>query len=125
MDTILRISVFILFVWLSFLATVSFNKSIPINVYRKQARKQFTDFRTHSSTPEFIFIGEEAEIIKSDESIINNKGVIESYSLTCYARNSHGEYFMFVSNHEARPYFKHISHANAKIILGKDYREPT
>lgn len=124
MDTILGIGVFILFMWASFFATVSFNKSIPIDVYRKQAKKQFTDYRTQSSTPQFIFIGEEAEIIKSDESIMNNKGVIESYSLTCYARNSHGEYFMFVSNHGARPFFKHISHANAKIILGKDYREP-
>lgn len=99
--------------------------SIPIEVYRSQAKKQFMELQVRSHTPQLAFSGAQAEIIKSDESLIKEGEFIESYSLTCYARNDHGEYFMFVSNYGASPFFKHISHTNAKILFGDDYREPT
>jgi len=49
---------------------------------------------------------------------------VNNYSLTIFARNVCGEYFMFVSNHNSKPYFKHLSHASAKVVLENDYIAP-
>lgn len=95
--------------------------AIPLDEHRTRAKRQFRAHRTRSADARFAFNGEEAEILKSDESIVKHDGVVSSYCLTCYAKNVSGEYFMFVSNHEAQPFFKHICHTNANIILGDDY----
>ncbi len=124
MNFIYTAIVIVLCVWAISISLNRIADSISLDTYRAQALKQFMEYRTHSSTLEFILIGSEAEIIKSSEDIVNNKGWIMSYSLTCYARNAHGEYFMFVSNYEDKPFCKHISHANAKLILEHKYREP-
>lgn len=40
------------------------------------------------------------------------------------ARNPAGEYFLFISEGNTKPYVKHISQANAQLLLGKLYVAP-
>lgn len=124
MNLIFSIIVIALFAWMVTLTLKAIAHSIPLKTYRAQALKQFMEYRTQSTTPKFVFIGAEAEIVKSNEEIVRNEGLIDAYSLTCYARNVHGEYFMFVSNYEDKPFCKHLSHVNAKLVLEDKYREP-
>ena len=92
--------------------------------HKGAAMRQFLAFKTDSTNPSFVFHGEKATIIKTSEDqqqIDNNNW---DYFLTIYAMNPHGEYFLFISNQNAAPFFKHITHTNAKIALGVDYVEP-
>ncbi|WMW79651.1 hypothetical protein RF679_13450 [Undibacterium cyanobacteriorum] len=86
--------------------------------------RQFFDFKTDSTNPSLVFHGEKATIIKTSEDIRSDEEYIADYFLTIYAMNPHGEYFLFISNQNAAPFFKHITHTNAKIALGGDYVEP-
>ena len=124
MDLILGLIIFLLFIAAIVHRIQAHQSALPIEAHREKAHKQFRSHKTSSTEPRFVFDGEEAEIIQSDETVSHDDGIITSYTLTCYARNPAGEYFMFVSNDEQRPFFKHISHTNAKIILEKKYRPP-
>lgn len=88
---------------------------------RALAKQQFLEHRSLSHDPRFHFDGRTAEIVRTTEDISRSEQIILSYTLTCYARNSAGEYFMFVSNENSPPFFKHIEPAIAKIALGKHY----
>ncbi len=123
MNTLALIALIIFILWIIVATLTQIRDSIPIETYRAQAKKQFLEYRTHSTISSLIFIGAESELLKSTEDIVNSQGFIESYSLTCYARNTHGEYFMFVSSYDGQPFCKHISHTNARIILGDQYQE--
>lgn len=94
--------------------------------YREEAKEQFRAYRAKSSDARFVFNGADAEIVKEEESIIGDEDddLVVQYSLTCFARNAAGEYFMFVSNQNGKPFFKHVSQSNAKIALGKIYLSP-
>ncbi|WP_323504005.1 hypothetical protein [Undibacterium sp. 10I3] len=75
--------------------------------YREEAKEQFRAYRAKSSDARFAFNGADAEIVKEDESITSDEdnGVVVHYRLTCFARNAAGEYFMYVSNQNGRPFF--------------------
>lgn len=103
--------------------------------YRKQrlaALKEFHNFKTSSANTSLVFDGAKANIIheKSDSSSDMQTMTLSNYRksiyiFTFYVQNEEGEYFMYVSNHNAAPYFKHISQSNAKIVLGKKYLAPS
>lgn len=92
-----------------------------LNKLRALAKQQFLEHRSLSHDPRFHFDGRTAEIVRTSEEVPRSEQIIQGYSLTCYARNSAGEYFMFVSNENSPPFFKHIEPAIAKIALGKHY----
>lgn len=88
---------------------------------RAAAKRQLMEYRNQSTDPRFQFDGRAAEIIWTTEDIARSEQIILSYSWTCYARNQAGEYFMFVSNENSPPFFKHVEQTIAKIALGKNY----
>lgn len=92
-----------------------------LNLLKAAAKQQFLAYQSTSNDPCFQFDGSTAKVIKTKEDIARSQQIILSYSLTFYAKNHAGEYFIFVSNESGAPFFKHIEHAKAKIILGKKY----
>lgn len=124
MPDFLSLIIFASFLWLA-VEMVSERRQIKgLEVFQKQAIEQFRSYQTQSTTVFLNFIGSEAEIIRSKEDIVYEQGFVSSYSITIFAINQHCENFMFVSNQDGPPFFKHVSHVNAKIVLGEDYREP-
>ncbi|MFZ6675017.1 hypothetical protein [Undibacterium sp. Xuan67W] len=86
---------------------------------REEAKAQFLAHQVTSGDARFIFSGADALVMKEDEEIREDGGTVLYYSLTIFARNTAGEYFMFVSNMDGKPFFKHVNHSNAKIVLGE------
>jgi hypothetical protein len=87
------------------------------------------EFRTlvvNSEHPELRFDGRTAEVVDDrQEGIIDqDTGTFTLHRVHRFARNSHGEYFFLISEGSGKPFFKHISHVNARIALGKKYVAP-
>src|SRR4051812_31445883 len=93
--------------------------------FRAAAYAQFRDIKVHSTERKYCFDGATAAVISESENLSRGEEKDDvSYMLTCFARNVEGEYFMFISNEDCRPFFKHVSHSNAKIALGGKYVAP-
>ncbi len=94
--------------------------------FRVDADDQFRALRVSSNVPSLAFDGSEAEIVSQEESIecAPSGGSIIGYSITRYAMNRAGEYFMFKSNIGGRPFIKHLPQDRASIVLKDKYRAP-
>jgi hypothetical protein len=90
------------------------------------ADAQFRQLQVTGPTPEQSFDGRRAEIVLEERGHFHDRNSNKTTltSVTRFARNDHGEYFYFHSESEDAPYFKHISHANAKIALKRKYVAP-
>jgi hypothetical protein len=91
---------------------------------RIAAHNAFREFKVHSEDPYFHFDGSTARIVHEVEDLIGMTSNTASYSLTIYAHNEVGEYFMYIANQNGSPFFKHLSHTNAKVVLGNVYVDP-
>ncbi len=100
-----------------------FGKEYPLQ--RQAALDEFCNYKVASSCHSLEFDGAQAKIVheKAEVSskVFNELKTVRQYSFTFFAQNPAGEYFMYVSNPDGGPYFKHVSHTNAKIALGKKY----
>ena len=94
--------------------------------FRVDADEQFRALRVTSNVSSLAFDGSEAEIVSQEEHIecAPRGGPIIGYSITRYAINRAGEYFMFKSNIGARPFIKHLPQDRASIVLKDKYRAP-
>ncbi|MFN9708599.1 MAG: hypothetical protein ACK53K_03860 [Burkholderiales bacterium] len=93
--------------------------------FRLDANEQFRNLHVSSNMESLVFDGAEAEIVSEEEhfeATPNGKAFI-SYSITRYAMNRAGEYFMFKSNIGSKPFLKHLSRDRAKLVLKDKYRE--
>ncbi len=102
-----------------------FGKEYPQQ--RQAALDEFSRYKVASSCHTLAFDGAEAKIVH-EKAEVSSKPCNEfkktyQYSFTFFAQNPAGEYFMYASNPDGKPYFKHVSHTNAKIVLGKKYVE--
>lgn len=87
--------------------------------------EQFRQLVVASEQPEFCFDGSTAQIVKEDEEgVSDGNGAYTLLRVFRYARNAHGEYFYFISDGSGKPFFKHIPHENARIVLKKKYIPP-
>lgn len=91
---------------------------------RIAAHNAFRDFKLHSEDPYFHFDGSNARIVHEVEDVNRMTSKTVDYSLTIYAHNEVGEYFMYIANQNGSPFFKHLSHTNAKVVLGNLYVPP-
>ena len=92
---------------------------------RLEADEQFRRLHISSNMESLIFNGSDAEIVSEEEhfeATPNGKAFI-GYSITRYAMNQAGEYFMFRSNIGSKPFIKHLSRDRAKLVLKDKYRE--
>lgn len=102
-----------------------FGNEYPLQ--RQAALDEFCNYKVTSSCHSLEFDGAQAKIVH-EKAEVSSKAFKEfkkshRYSFTFFAQNPAGEYFMYVSNPDGKPYFKHVSHTNAKIVLGKKYVE--
>ena len=87
------------------------------------------EFRTlvvNSELPELCYDGGTAEVVDDRQEGITDEGTgaFTLHRVHRFARNSHGEYFFLISEGSGKPFFKHVSHVNARIALGKKYVAP-
>lgn len=87
------------------------------------------EFRTlvvNSELPELRFDGRTAEVVddRQEGMIDEDTGSFTLHRVHRFARNSHGEYFFLISEGSGKPFFKHVTHVNARIALGKKYVAP-
>lgn len=100
-------------------------KEYPLQ--RQAALNEFCNYKVASSCHSLEFDGAQAKIVHENaevsSKVFNEFKKVRQYSFTFFAQNPAGEYFMYVSNRDGAPYFKHVSHTNAKNALGKKYVE--
>jgi hypothetical protein len=85
---------------------------------RASALRQFRSVVVEAEDATMQFYGETAVIVREEE-IGGARGLLSKeaqYTLTLYAVNKHGEYFMFKSSPNA-PYVKHVSRRMAQHVL--------
>jgi hypothetical protein len=93
--------------------------------WRAEAEAQFSEIEIESPEPRYCFNGLMAEVVQDrEEKQYMKSGYLIDYRLTRFARNTGGEYFMFISNRTAKPFLKHITQPNARIALKDRYLPP-
>lgn len=92
--------------------------------YRQAADAQFRTLVVPSDDPRMHFNGMQVEEVMDEESLRYVNERLAGIELTRYARNEAGEYFMFVHNPEGKPFFKHVEHRIAKVVLKERYQAP-
>jgi hypothetical protein len=88
--------------------------------------EEFRALVVNSAVPNLRFDGRTAEIVDEHQEYYSEDETDASTLVRVqrFARNEYGEYFFFISEGDGRPFFKHVSHTNAQIALGKKYVEP-
>jgi hypothetical protein len=85
------------------------------------------EFRTlvvHSELPELCFDGNTAEVVDDRQEGTDDECTFTLHRVHRFARNAYGEYFFMISEGSGKPFFKHVSQANAQIALGGKYIPP-
>lgn len=86
---------------------------------------QFRAFEYQGSDPLYHFMGSTATVVKDFEEIVQtDDGFIFTLRVQRYARNAAGEYFLFIGDGIEKPFFKHVEHRMARIVLEDAYVEP-
>jgi hypothetical protein len=91
-----------------------------------RVEEEFRTLVVDSAFPERCFDGRTATIVdeRQEGMIDEGSGTFTLHRVHRFARNAHGEYFFFISEGSGRPFFKHVTHVNAKAALGKKYTAP-
>lgn len=92
-----------------------------VESFRGTANEAFFNLVIEASDPSFIFRGAAAEVLSEEEEVEQSGGSLLAYQLKRIAKNSAGEYFYFVFRSDSKPYFKHLEHRTAKVLLGSKY----
>lgn len=95
-------------------------KSRRLNAARESARRAFDRARVDSTDPRLVFNGRTATIVKVEEPANPYREPAAWFTLTIFARNEFGEYFMFKST-RPKPLIKHMPHSLAQHVLKADY----
>lgn len=91
-----------------------------------QVETEFHTLVVNNELPQLCFEGRTAQVVDDRQEGITDSGsdTFRLVRVHRFARNAHGEYFLFISEGSGRPFFKHVSQVNAKIALGKKYVAP-
>ena len=97
----------------------------PIAEFRARAHAEFASQAVTSRDPRFSFYGKNAVVVQDREEVGRaDEGQVISHTLTRYARNPAGEYFLFICMNGTDPYVKHVSQSIAKLVLKQAYIAP-
>jgi len=96
---------------------------LAVEQRRTGARALVRDYRVESADPRYAFDGRTAAIVAEIESSGGRRSA-DQFSVTTYATNEAGEYFMFISDGVNKPFFKHVEPRMARLVLKDKYREP-
>lgn len=86
--------------------------------------QEFRRLVVDSEIAELCFNGSTAEIVDDRQEASNRDGTHVLLRVYRFARNAHGEYFFCILEGTGSPFFKHVSQAHAKAVLGAKYRAP-
>lgn len=123
MYTIFSLLVVSLFVWI---AVQSFRNATKGDDLSRLPwiEEEFRTLVVHSELPELCFDGNTAEVVDDRQEGTDDECTFTLHRVHRFARNAYGEYFFMISEGSGKPFFKHVSHANAKIALGRKYIPP-
>ena len=124
-DSVVRVFGFVAFVALGVFLFVIPQRIYRLAVERRRigARFQVHDYRVEWPDPRYAFNGRTATIVDEIESSGGRRSV-DQFSVTIYATNEAGEYFMFIADGINKPFFKHVEPRMARLVLKDKYREP-
>lgn len=93
---------------------------------RAQAKEQFLKAESNASEPRYHFQGTTAKVIREEEfgpirGILSTK---TDYTLTIYATNEAGEFFVFKSSPVGQGRLKHMQPEIARAVLKGQYVPP-
>ncbi len=98
-------------------------KKRRLDAARRNARQAFDSARVESTDPKLVFNGKTATIVKVEEPANPYRERTAWFTLTIFARNELGEYFMFKST-RPKSLIKHMPHSLARQVLKADYVPP-
>ena len=82
-----------------------------IEALRRRALREFGDCTINPARPELAFSGRAATVLRKEE-VGGTRGLFQNtadYSLTIYARNEHGQVFMYKwFSKSEKPFIKHL-----------------
>ncbi len=118
MQTVLPVLIFIGLVaaWL-FAAT---REVKDLDAFRAEATDQFKVWLASDSASQLGLSSRSCEIVKREEAIGEDEGVVSSYTLTLFLRNGAGQYVMFKST-PTGPYVKLVEPSIARVVLKDKY----
>ena len=113
------------FAWLKALSDQRVLRGDDLSILPR-IENQFRTLVVENARPELSFDGRTAEIIddRQEGEDCEAPGTFTLHRIHRFARNSHGEYFLFISDGSGKPFFKHVSQSNARIALGDKYLAP-
>jgi hypothetical protein len=101
------------------------NRVETLAIFRLDEMKAFAELKFGSSGKPFSVDAVSATtVVWFDELRQLETGHVSYCKSTRYLRNEHGEYFYWFWYSGHRPYVKHMSHVNARVVLKARYVEP-
>lgn len=91
---------------------------------REHADAQFREFRSTVGDERYWFIGSEAQIVDETEEGVTINDSYRLLRIQRYARNRHGEYFLFIADGTSKPFFKYVKQSTARVVLQGKYLPP-
>jgi hypothetical protein len=98
-------------------------KTRKLEAARNEAHQAFATAVIASNDHRLSFNGSTAKVVKVEEPANPYREPTSWFTLTIFARNEFGEYFMFKST-RPKPLIKHISHPMALKLLKDAYVPP-
>lgn len=92
--------------------------------WNKREIQDLKNMSTGSEDNAFSFIGHTATTMQYTETPLGDEHTLTGLEVKRILRNHWGEYFYWVWSSRSKPYLKHITQVNARIILKEDYIEP-
>lgn len=113
-------------VCLAILWNASSENDGKIAAWRDQEKSALNSLSIDCSDDRYVLRGHEATVVSREESFgyVADGNVVVSMSSKTFLLNPSGEYFYWLWYSQSRPFIKHVTHANAKIALGKKYIAP-
>lgn len=106
--------------WPALMFLDGIRKKRRLDAARRNARQAFDNARVESTDPTLVFNGRTATIVKVEEPANPYREPTAWFTLTIFARNEFGEYFVFKST-RPKPFIKHMPHSLARQVLKADY----
>jgi hypothetical protein len=123
--------------WVSVIALVGFTVAITyaifprrfnnekLKAWRVQEERELASLSISVSDDRYSVNGATATTVQRKEECRSmDTGHVVTFTATRYLRNPRGEYFLWIWRSCERPYVKHMSQTNARIVLKRKYVYP-
>ena len=96
-----------------------------LRAWRAEEERTLAQLSIQVSDARYSVDGISAMTVERTEAISStDNGQVVTFSATRFLRNPFGEYFMWVWRSGGKPYVKHVSQVNARVVLKRKYIPP-